>query len=88
MWRLAAVAGLSILLLGQVGAAAALDVPCVGDCNGDGAVTVNELVLGVAIAQGEIPLTSCAAFDTDGAGDVTLNELIQAVNAALGGCPV
>jgi len=60
--------------------------PCVGDCDGDGAVTVSELVRGVNIALGTTPLESCAAFDSDQDGDVSINELIAAVNAALLGC--
>jgi hypothetical protein len=59
---------------------------CTGDCNGDGAVTINELILGVNIALGNAVLGSCRAFDGNGDCTVTINELISAVNAALGGC--
>lgn len=61
---------------------------CAGDCNGDGSVVINELVLGVNIALGNQPVTACAAFDVNGNGQVTINELIAAVNNALGSCPV
>ena len=61
--------------------------PCSGDCDGNGQVSVNELVLGVDIALGSRPLSDCQAFDADGSGTVMLNELVQAVNHALGGCP-
>jgi hypothetical protein len=67
------------------------DVPpmgCAGDCNGDGEVTINELITGVNIALGSQPVSACPAFDvspTD--GEVAINELIAAVNNALGGCP-
>jgi hypothetical protein len=54
-----------------------------GDCNGDGRVTINELILGVNIALGNLPITACPAFDTDGSGDITIDELIAAVNVAL-----
>jgi len=60
---------------------------CPGDCNADGLVTVDELVKGVNIALGILPLDDCAAFDTDGSGTVTVDELIKGVNAALTGCP-
>jgi len=60
---------------------------CTGDCNGDGAVTVNEIVIGVNIALGSTPLSSCAVFDGDGSGDVAITELIRAVNFALTECP-
>ena len=58
-----------------------------GDCNGDGAVTVDELVTGVNIALGTTPLSACAAFDRNGDGQVTVDELIEAVNNALAGPP-
>lgn len=64
----------------------AAQAQCVGDCNTDGEVTINELILGVNIALGSAPLTDCAVFDADASGDVTVNELIAAVNNALNGC--
>ena len=60
---------------------------CVGDCDGSGEVTVDELIKGVNIALGNLPLAACSSFDTDHSGDVTINELIVAVNNALAGCP-
>lgn len=60
--------------------------PCFGDCNGNGEVTVDELITGVNIALGAAPLGSCPRFDTDGNGMVTVDELVAAVNAALNGC--
>ncbi len=60
---------------------------CPGDCNSDGQVAVNELIVGVNISLGSAPISECPAFDTGGDGTVTVNELIQAVNAALAGCP-
>jgi hypothetical protein len=60
---------------------------CVGDCNGNGTVAINELILGVNIALGNTPLSACTAFDANGDGRVTINELIVAVNNALNGCP-
>jgi hypothetical protein len=60
---------------------------CVGDCNGDGNVFVNELILGVNIALGSANLSECAAFDENKDGEVTISELIKAVNNALNGCP-
>jgi len=54
-----------------------------GDCNGDGMVTIDELITGVNIALGNLPVTACPAFDTNRDGRVTIEELIAAVNAAL-----
>ena len=59
---------------------------CVGDCNADGAVTVDELVKGVTIALGTAALSTCPQFDLDGSETVTVDELIRAVNRALDGC--
>ena len=58
--------------------------PCDGDCNGDGSVTVNELVVCVTMALGTSD--ACHACDGNGDGTVTINEIIAAVNAALNGC--
>ena len=59
---------------------------CVGDCNGDRRVTVDELVAGVAVALGSSLAPPCAALDSDSNGLVKIEELITAVNAALEGC--
>jgi hypothetical protein len=59
---------------------------CAGDCNGDGAVTVDELIKGVNIALGSASRDQCPSFDTNGDGEVTVDELVHAVNNALSGC--
>jgi len=59
---------------------------CPGDCNGDGEVTINELIIGVNIALGSASIDDCPAFDLNGNGTVEINELIAAVNIALNGC--
>jgi hypothetical protein len=61
---------------------------CVGDCNQQGTVTVDELVRGVNIALGIAQLRDCPVSDDDYDGQVAADELIMAVNAALIGCPV
>lgn len=61
--------------------------PCIGDCNGDRRVTIEELVRGVNIALGGVALAQCRAIDAGGDGRVTIDELIAAVRAALEGCP-
>jgi hypothetical protein len=58
---------------------------CAGDCNGDGAVVVNELVLGVNVALGNQPASACAACDSNGDGTVAINELVAGVSNALSG---
>jgi hypothetical protein len=59
---------------------------CPGDCDGDGQVTVAELIRGVRISLGEDAVAECAAMDGDGNGVVTVAELIRAVRAALEFC--
>jgi len=59
---------------------------CIGDCSGDGSVTIDELIAGVNIALGTLPIGVCLAFDTNDDGLVTVDELIAAVNAAFSGC--
>jgi hypothetical protein len=64
-----------------------LVIACVGDCNGDGEVTIDELILGVRIALEMSDLSDCPEFDADGSEEVTVDELVEAVNNALSGCP-
>jgi bacillolysin len=59
---------------------------CVGDCNGDGAVTIDELLSMVNIALGSGSAT-CAAGDANADGQITIDEILMAVNAALTACP-
>jgi hypothetical protein len=59
---------------------------CVGDCGGDGEVTVNDLVLAVVIALGDASVDTCAAADANGDGAVMVPELVEAVSGLLGSC--
>jgi FG-GAP-like repeat len=58
---------------------------CGGDCNGDGSVSVSELVTGVGIALGGDP-TACPEIDADQSGSVDVSELVGAVGNSLTGC--
>jgi hypothetical protein len=60
--------------------------PCEGDCDGNGAVTIDELLLGVNISLGMRPAADCLALDRNGSGEVTIDELITAINNALDDC--
>lgn len=60
---------------------------CVGDCNGNRQVAINELITGVNIAFGNSSLDACTAFDANDSSSVEITELITAVNNALSGCP-
>jgi len=59
--------------------------PCVGDCNGDGRITINEILEGV---DGLLSNTSrCDALDEDDSGSIEVNEIVAAIDGALNGCP-
>jgi hypothetical protein len=59
---------------------------CAGDCDGNGTVTINEIVIMVSIALGQEPIESCAAANRDGDAQITVSEILTAVNRALDGC--
>jgi pimeloyl-ACP methyl ester carboxylesterase len=57
--------------------------PCVADCARDGAVTVDELTMGVGIALGDRPLSACPEMDADHDASVTVDDLLAGVRNAL-----
>lgn len=63
------------------------ETDCVGDCDGDGMVSVDELVLGIDIALGESTVDQCVSLDPNQDDAVAVDDLVQAVNNALNGCP-
>jgi hypothetical protein len=82
--RAAAVAALSLALVLAPRPARA-QATCVGDCGGDGSVTVDEIIIMVNIALGSAQPSACPDGIPSGATvDITL--IIQAVNNALGMC--
>ena len=60
--------------------------PCACDCDANGLVEVQELVLAVRIALDPTELTRCSAADPGGNGLIGINELIACVRAILEGC--
>jgi predicted acyl esterase len=81
--HIAGVLTLTLLLgVGPLPARAA----CVGDCDANGTVTVDELVKMVNIALGTAPVGSCSAGDQNGDADVTIDEIIAAVSRLQNGC--
>lgn len=60
---------------------------CVGDCDGDGVVRIDELSLGVRMALGQEGIERCPGLDRDN-GRVCIDDLIVAVYHALAGCPL
>lgn len=59
---------------------------CVGDCSGDGAVTVDELIVGASIALGELAVDACVELDADHDATVSVDEIVVGVMRALAGC--
>lgn len=60
---------------------------CGGDCNEDGAITVDEILLIIQIGLGEATLGVCESADRSEDGQITVDEIIMAVDIALDGCP-
>ncbi len=58
----------------------------IGDCNDDGVVSIDELIVGARIALESLPAASCLAFDPDRDGTVTVADLTAAVQSSLVGC--
>ena len=81
-WRaLSLLAGALLLWLPHRGVAS-----CVGDCDGDGTVTINELISLVNIALDGSAAASCAAGDVNNDAAITIDEILSAVHTALAGC--
>ncbi len=80
-WLLAVVA-LAVSLLVHPAATAA---QCPGDLNGDGTVTVNEIITAVSALLNGCTVDACPG-DLNADGTVTVDEIVKAVTAALDGC--
>ena len=60
---------------------------CVGDCNSNDVVSIDELAKSVSLATRSVSASGCQASDVDGNDRISIDELVSAVNEALGGCP-
>jgi hypothetical protein len=80
-----AIAALALIASVVTPNADALAQTCAGDCNGDGTVEVNELIVGVNIALGVVAIAQCPSIG-DSDGMVTVDRLVLAVANALDGC--
>jgi hypothetical protein len=59
---------------------------CIGDCENDGHVTVDEILTMVNIALGNAEMSDCDSGDANDDGRITIDEILRAVNAALEEC--
>ena len=75
-----------LLLLFAAGFAQAETRTCPGDCDGNGDVTVDEILTGVNLALGSAEGATCPPLDLDQNDAITVDEIVSAVNAALIGC--
>jgi Ca2+-binding EF-hand superfamily protein len=58
----------------------------VGDCDQDGAVTIDELLTMVNVSLASFQPSVCPPGDRNGDGDITIEEIIAAINRSLLGC--
>jgi hypothetical protein len=66
---------------------ASASAQCVGDCDGDNEVEVNELVIGLRIGLAIEPLSACPEFDEGGDQRLSIDELVRGVRFSLDRCP-
>ena len=59
---------------------------CVGHCDGNGDVTVDELLTMVNIALGSASVLGCGSGGINGNGEIMVDEIMTAVSRALEGC--
>jgi hypothetical protein len=59
---------------------------CIGDCNGDKQVTVDEIIVMVNVALGNASVSTCEVGDANQDSQITVDEILAAVNNALNGC--
>jgi len=83
--RAALIIAAAVVWLGFLPARSARAIPCVGDCDGDGTVSINELVMMVSMALGTVDMSACHS-DPNGDGMISVNELVSSTLSALDGC--
>jgi len=59
---------------------------CIGDCDGDDTVSIDELVLALDIALGLVPLDDCNGLDVNGDQQISVDEIVRAVLSAVARC--
>ncbi len=60
---------------------------CLGDCNGDGRVGIDDLLQMLSDALGRQDATPCDRGDANHDGQITVDEIVIAIDHALNGCP-
>ncbi len=62
------------------------EAACIGDCDGNGQVEIDEVVKGVNVLLGKASLDTCYRADVNCDGAVTVDEVISAIDGALTVC--
>jgi hypothetical protein len=62
------------------------DGDCACDCDGNGVVSVGEVIMGVNIALGKAAMGACMPADHQPDGQVMVDELVDGVDALIRGC--
>jgi hypothetical protein len=75
------------LAIAQPAVSAGQAYGCPGDCNLDATVTIDELVLVVAMARGEGARDQCVSADANRDGRVRIDDVVNAVRRSMIGCP-
>lgn len=75
------------ILLAWIVSATPLSAACRGDCDGDGRISVAELVAGVTIGLNGAPDRACPDYRCAPSACVMIQTLVSAVESALTGCP-
>jgi len=74
----------ALALLAALAARPTFAQSCIGDCGGDGTVTIDDLMVGIAaVLAGNAP--DCVAWDPDGDFRVQIGDLVRGVARALAG---
>lgn len=78
--------GTPLPLDGIDGAVIVAGTLCLGDCDGSGFISINEIIIGINILAGTGDLSSCPVADGDGNGLVSIDESVAATGNAYDGC--
>ena len=73
------------IVIGQISPAQAQS--CVGDCDLNAEVTVDEVILAINVALGDKPISTCASGDSNSDDAIDVSEIMQSVSNLLEGCP-
>ncbi len=95
-WAVRGGFGAALALLLLAGSTSAASGQCAGDCNGNGLVAINELILAVNVVLGTASPNACRALApqengvAEAGGETAaygIDDIVRAVSHSLNGCP-